>query len=106
MSLECSECECDLRGGHAPDCSRGRFPRLHGRQVLFSDMTWPACGAPVADLVYRLLYSPKDLTRDDQCLLASIVSAYTALVTSTQKTRNKICKAIVEVVNRDWEQDQ
>lgn len=22
MSMECSECERDLRGGHAPDCSR------------------------------------------------------------------------------------
>lgn len=22
MSLECSECECDLRGGHDPSCSR------------------------------------------------------------------------------------
>ncbi len=22
MSLECSECERDLRGGHSPDCSR------------------------------------------------------------------------------------
>ena len=24
MSIECSECERDLRGGHAPDCSRGK----------------------------------------------------------------------------------
>ena len=27
MSVECSECERDLRGGHDPECSRYRDPR-------------------------------------------------------------------------------
>jgi hypothetical protein len=27
MSLECSECERDLRGGHDPECSRYEDPR-------------------------------------------------------------------------------
>ena len=32
MSIECSECERDARGGHAPDCSRNPLnakPMLH-----------------------------------------------------------------------------
>ena len=33
MSLECSECECDLRGGHDESCSRHRFCQCgHGQR--------------------------------------------------------------------------
>lgn len=29
MSIECGECEQDLRGGHAPGCSRAKPPFTH-----------------------------------------------------------------------------
>lgn len=29
MSIECGECEQDLRGGHAPGCSRAKPPTTH-----------------------------------------------------------------------------
>lgn len=35
MSIECSECERDLRGGHAPDCTRGQAKtKLTGASIL------------------------------------------------------------------------
>lgn len=40
MSLECSECERDLRAGHDPSCSRYEVCQCgHGRGV--HDEEWP-----------------------------------------------------------------
>ena len=37
MSLECSECERDLRGGHDPSCSRYRKPCEDCRTTWVND---------------------------------------------------------------------
>lgn len=48
MSIECSECERDLRGGHDPSCSRYRVPgcsRCDGLvqfEDYFGTEEWPA----------------------------------------------------------------
>ena len=38
MSLECSECEHDLRGGHDPNCSRA--PVMLDVSLLTDDEVW------------------------------------------------------------------
>jgi hypothetical protein len=52
MSLECSECERDLRGGHDPTCSRYRQP-------------CDSCGEWVKDFANRTTY--KITTCDEEC---------------------------------------
>jgi hypothetical protein len=52
MSLECSECERDLRGGHDPTCSRYR-------------QSCDSCGEWVKDFANRTTY--KITTCDEEC---------------------------------------
>jgi hypothetical protein len=45
MSIECGECERDLRGGHAPDCSRNKGPGSQDR-YYGADMEDHPAGCP------------------------------------------------------------
>lgn len=66
MSIECGECERDLRGGHAEDCSR--YPAAGLEMVPFRmatrDYGWLwRCGYRVGHLVVHEVDLPK---RDDE----------------------------------------
>lgn len=55
MSIECGECEQDLRGGHAPSCSRATPPRTHTGHKSY-DQIKAQCkqlGLTLRDTLYR-----------------------------------------------------
>jgi hypothetical protein len=63
------------------------------------DMVWP--GLQLGDLEWVLRYGEESDVMKDRHLIASVVSAYQALIRSSQKRRNEICKALCAAAERD-----
>ena len=60
-----------------------------------SQMTWPQSGEGMGEVEHRLRYAlPEQITRSDLLYAASVMSAYRALVATTQFNRNKVCGAL------------
>lgn len=56
---------------------------------------------PSTELGWKLRYSPESITREDQMVLASMVSAYSYLTLEiSQKQRNEVCQSIKEEVSK------
>lgn len=68
----------------------GRFVRID------NDMTWPRPDIKEHNdsLEYILRY--KNPTKEDLLVAASVIAAYKALIYSTQKHRNYVCKILKE----------
>jgi hypothetical protein len=49
MSVECSECERDLRGGHDPSCSR--YDRAAADEARASDERWETVFVEIAEML-------------------------------------------------------
>lgn len=57
-------------------------------------MSWPSIDTDVKDLAWKFTHSPTSVTRRDELVAASIISAYCQMVNDTQKKRNMVCKAL------------
>lgn len=56
--------------------------------LTFEDMCWPDPRDP-RELGWRVRYAPESLTRRDQMVLSSIISAYAHLISLDSRTRQK-----------------
>lgn len=60
-----------------------------------TEMTWPQPGEGMGEVEWRLRYAlPEQVTRSDLLYAAGVISAYRALVATTQFNRNKVCGAL------------
>jgi len=64
------------------------------RYVKIKDMVFPSVREDVREIAWKLTHSPKSLTRADELVAASVISAYCQMVSDTQKKRNMVCKAL------------
>jgi len=63
------------------------------------DMVWPNLGARLNDLEWNLLVNKAyTITKEDRLYLASVCSAYRALIEKTNSDRNFVCNTI----KRQW----
>lgn len=63
--------------------------------IRFKDISWPRCdGEYIADINWKLRYSPKSLTKEEMLSAASVLSAYAYLPFMTQKRRNEVCSVL------------
>ena len=60
-----------------------------------AEMTWPQPGEALGEVQWRLRYGTP--TREDLLCAAGVMSAYHALVATTQFNRNKVCGALQRV---------
>jgi hypothetical protein len=58
-------------------------------------MTWPAPGALLDALEYRLRYEDEN-GRATRLAAASVIAAYRELVLATQKKRNLVCSTLLQ----------
>ena len=68
------------------------------RYLQIKDMVWPTVGEDVKEIAWKLTHSPSSMTRADQLVAASVISAYCQMVNDTQKKRNMVCKALKQQV--------
>ncbi len=64
--------------------------------VVGEEMTWPSCNESVAEIGYRLRYTPGKMSISECLIAASIVDAYLQMVRDPQRKRNAVCKALRE----------
>lgn len=62
--------------------------KRYGRWARFDEMTWPLPEVEEDGVEWRLRYGTP--TREDLLVAASYMHAYSSLVCSTQKERNKV----------------
>jgi hypothetical protein len=64
--------------------------------VSFDGMCWPAAGSRASSLEWQLRYQPEALTREDQLVLASVVSAYLQMVRDPEAKRRRVIRKLRE----------
>lgn len=65
--------------------------------VHFDGMCWPRLNENFYILSDKLRYRQNSLTKDELIRVSSILDAFDALISKTQKDRNYICKTILEL---------
>jgi hypothetical protein len=75
-----------------------RFNESRNYMILDNGETvWPS-PYPTNSLEWRFRYAQETLKTEDFLHAASIMSAYEALITSTQKRRNDVCKQMKKLL--------
>lgn len=64
--------------------------------VVDETMSWPQAGERLDDIDWKLRYAPQKMTRKDELMAASIISAYQALVHKSAQEFPRIASAIRE----------
>jgi len=59
---------------------------------IFGGMTWPSPCERLSEMEWRLRHGIP--SRNDMLCAASVMSAYTSLINSSQKHRNDICRIL------------
>lgn len=64
----------------------------------FDTMCWPLPGERCGDIEWKLRYTPGSLTRADQLVAASILSAYREMVAMPETRRRPILRRLREAL--------
>ncbi len=75
-------------------------PKPPPHYAAFDGMSWPIPSVRIEDIAYKMTHNPKELTRGDMLLAASVLDAYRELVNCSDKKRRSVIQGIRRHVTR------
>lgn len=63
----------------------------------FGQMAWPRANDVNDEIQWKLRYQPETLTKSEQLIAASIITAYFSLIYKSQKNRNYVAGVLKKI---------